>query len=62
MREVQPHRRISLLAQALTDNRTCTVAEVRSIFTKAGGSLRGPTGGLDVRALRADLHRTTEEG
>lgn len=30
---------VAMLVQALTDNRNRTVAEVRSIFTKAGGSL-----------------------
>jgi YebC/PmpR family DNA-binding regulatory protein len=30
---------VAILVQALTDNRNRTVAEVRSIFTKAGGSL-----------------------
>ena len=33
-----PHG-VALLVQTLTDNRNRTVAEVRSIFTKAGGSL-----------------------
>ncbi len=33
-----PHG-VAFLVQALTDNRNRTVAEVRSIFTKAGGSL-----------------------
>jgi YebC/PmpR family DNA-binding regulatory protein len=30
---------VAILVQALTDNRNRTVAEIRSIFTKAGGSL-----------------------
>jgi YebC/PmpR family DNA-binding regulatory protein len=30
---------VAMMVQALTDNRNRTVAEVRSIFTKAGGSL-----------------------
>src|SRR6478672_6595115 len=33
-----PHG-VALLVQTLTDNRNRTVSEVRSIFTKAGGSL-----------------------
>jgi YebC/PmpR family DNA-binding regulatory protein len=39
-----PHG-VALLMQALTDNRNRTVAEIRSILTKAGGSL-GETGSV----------------
>src|SRR5437016_7580354 len=39
-----PHG-VAMLVQTLTDNRNRTVAEVRSIFTKAGGSL-GETGSV----------------
>jgi len=39
-----PHG-VALLVQTLTDNRNRTVAEIRSIFTKAGGSL-GETGSV----------------
>jgi len=48
-----PHG-VALLVQALTDNRNRTVAEVRSIFTKMGGSL-GEAGSVawmfDARGL-----------
>src|SRR5258708_28948417 len=31
--------RVAIIAEALTDNRNRTASEIRSIFTKAGGSL-----------------------
>lgn len=36
---------VAIIAEALTDNRNRTVAEIRSIFSKAGGSL-GATGSV----------------
>ena len=46
---------VALLVEAATDNRNRTAAEVRSIFTKAGGQLAvSGRGRLAVRAARAD--------
>ena len=47
---------VAVLVEVATDNRNRTVAEVRSIFTKAGGQLAGAgRGRLAVRAARRDL-------
>ena len=46
---------VAILVEAATDNRNRTAAEVRSIFTKAGGQLAGVRRGrLAVRAARPD--------
>jgi hypothetical protein len=46
---------VAVLVEAQTDNRNRTAAEVRSMFTKAGGQLAGSgRGRLAVRAARPD--------
>ena len=49
---------VAILVEAATDNRNRTAAEVRSIFTKAGGQLAGiGRRRLAVRAARPDRGR-----